>query len=245
LEGCAVAAAEDLPIMRKMRDNAEPVTFAGREMPVEAYVGDILGLDLAGHGYANTGVMVMDLARWRTEDIAARCFAFLAATPGVIWRDQCAINHVLRGRFRRLDPRWNAFPVVARVYFPGVLRLWRRWLPHGRLEPRRPDAAWRAVLRQWLGDPWIVHFAGDSKPWLAGQRWTGFERAFWAAARRAPYGEALRGGHRKAAAEWRLAVLAHTLGRLSLPDALARRLAPLHPRARLLRACRRLFGLRA
>jgi lipopolysaccharide biosynthesis glycosyltransferase len=96
--------------------------------------------------YFNAGVLVMDLARWRRDDVAGRAFAYLRRHADQIrfW-DQDVLNAVLAGDFRRLDERWNQLPFV----FDS-----NRRMPFG------PD-----VLERLLSDPWIVHFATASKPW--------------------------------------------------------------------------------
>jgi lipopolysaccharide biosynthesis glycosyltransferase len=61
-----------------------------------------------GKPYLNSGVMVIDLARWRSREIGQQALAFCLAEPErLTYWDQCAINHVLDGAFKPLDARWN------------------------------------------------------------------------------------------------------------------------------------------
>jgi lipopolysaccharide biosynthesis glycosyltransferase len=96
--------------------------------------------------YFNAGVLVMDLDRWRRDDVPGRALAYLRRHADQIrfW-DQDVLNAVLAGDFRRLDARWNQLPFVFDT---------NRRMPFG------PD-----VLERLLSDPWIVHFATASKPW--------------------------------------------------------------------------------
>jgi lipopolysaccharide biosynthesis glycosyltransferase len=97
-----------------------------------------LGLP-AGGGYFNAGVMLIDLERWREDEVGKRAAAYLKANRGsVMFWDQEGLNAVLCGRWGELDSRWNEFP-------GSFVR-----------EPR-PGAA---------GEPWIVHFSGNLKPWI-------------------------------------------------------------------------------
>jgi lipopolysaccharide biosynthesis glycosyltransferase len=94
----------------------------------------------------NAGVMVIDLDRWRREQISTQAFDYLRrhASTIALW-DQEALNAVLAGRWSALDERWNAIASVA-----------------GRRFHQRGKAA--AAIRR--SEPaWIHHFAGDWKPW--------------------------------------------------------------------------------
>jgi len=59
--------------------------------------------------YLNTGVMLVDLDKWRDQNMTARIIEVLAKydLPCV---DQDAINIVLRGKFELLQPRYNLMP---------------------------------------------------------------------------------------------------------------------------------------
>lgn len=63
-----------------------------------------------GDDYFNTGVMVMDLMRWRAEGIAGRAIDYARAYPErmLLW-DQSSLNVVLHLRNRPIDPIWNFF----------------------------------------------------------------------------------------------------------------------------------------
>jgi lipopolysaccharide biosynthesis glycosyltransferase len=106
-----------------------------------------LGLDPRGK-YFNSGLLVVDVARWRRERIAERVLDCLRTHRAhVLWWDQYALNVVLAGQWRALDQRWNQ---GAHVYL----------YPDWSYSP--VDRAAFARLRR---DPWIVHFCSPSKPW--------------------------------------------------------------------------------
>lgn len=58
--------------------------------------------------YCNTGVMLLDLKKWRKEHLSARILAYLKAHHTIIrfW-DQDAINAIIGGRWLMLPPEWN------------------------------------------------------------------------------------------------------------------------------------------
>eukprot|EP01037_Dinobryon_pediforme_P005223 gene5223-5275_t len=66
-------------------------------------------LDLADRlHYFNSGVMLIDLKRWREEDVGARAVAYAKQYPEkMLMADQCALNAVLHQRWLAIDPRWN------------------------------------------------------------------------------------------------------------------------------------------
>jgi lipopolysaccharide biosynthesis glycosyltransferase len=88
----------------------------------------------------NSGFLVIDLTKWRAEDISAAALQYLQRWPqhAANW-DQSALNVVLYGRWKAIDVSWNT---------PG----W--WADQGR-EGCTLDAP-------------VLHFVGPHKPWLLG-----------------------------------------------------------------------------
>jgi len=98
--------------------------------------------------YFNAGVMTLDLALWREEQLAGQLLRYLERhAHAVRWWDQDALNAVLAGRWGELDPRWNQIP-----------QCW---------EPAAGDTdPFTTALRELvIRDPWIVHYSTGSKPW--------------------------------------------------------------------------------
>jgi lipopolysaccharide biosynthesis glycosyltransferase len=124
----------------------------------EALKGDScarLGLD-GEAPYFNSGVMLMNLERWRSERIPERAFEFARDHPEAMrYTDQDALNAVIQGGWSHLDPRWN-------VLIGSVDRL---------LELSDADPAEKDDLRRRLLEhPNVVHFSGPQKPWKPGYR---------------------------------------------------------------------------
>jgi lipopolysaccharide biosynthesis glycosyltransferase len=113
--------------------------------PVANY--EQLGLPADGK-YFNSGLLVIDLERWRREDLGQRVLDCLREhRRHVLWWDQYALNVVLAGRWRPLDLRWNQ---GAHIY---TYPTWREsWLD-------------RETFAQVRLDPWIVHYCSPDKPW--------------------------------------------------------------------------------
>ncbi|MFD2251780.1 lipopolysaccharide biosynthesis glycosyltransferase [Pseudochelatococcus lubricantis] len=134
LGGCPFAAALDMIFLKDFEDG--PLTAAFR-----AYRA---GLGFAPDTpYFNSGVLLIDRARWREEMLTERAVAFARAHPELCrFQDQSALNAVARGRWAPLSPRFN---------FMGDFLL---------LDLMRDIA------------PVVLHFVNDPKPWQR-ERWRG------------------------------------------------------------------------
>lgn len=142
LRGVPVAAALD-----------ERARTAAAAFPDPAAVG--LSAELP---YFNSGVLVIDLDRWRAEKIGTRCLGLLRDPPAAMpYADQGALNVVLAGCWAELPAGWNQQGHAYRY-------LSSRHSPHD-----------RAAYRRLLVDPQIVHFTTGKKPWVsrATHPWTG------------------------------------------------------------------------
>ncbi|MCC6493731.1 MAG: hypothetical protein IT424_12015, partial [Pirellulales bacterium] len=116
------------------------------ERPIPKYAA----LNLAAtNPYFNGGVMVVNLDLWRREGLARRMLQALHDhRQHVLYWDQYALNVVLSGRWKALDPRWNQNSYIFRE---------TKWLASNFCLKQCPTYA---------SDPWIVHF-NWLKPWQA------------------------------------------------------------------------------
>ena len=129
-----------------------------------------LGLD-PDAPYFNSGVMLVDLARWRDGRVTQEVLAYTRRfSKYVAFGDQDGLNSVLTGRWAPAPLLWNVQVAALRC----LERLGRPILP----ELRRDWAALHT-------SPAIVHFAGD-KPWATGLRST-FRPRFFQQLRRSRY----------------------------------------------------------
>lgn len=89
--------------------------------------------------YFNGGVLLIDLDRWRGDDIAGQARRYLERCT-VDFFHQEALNVVLWNKWMQLDQRWNLIAsLTARPYSMNGARV--------------------------IENPGIVHFAGKFKPW--------------------------------------------------------------------------------
>jgi lipopolysaccharide biosynthesis glycosyltransferase len=89
--------------------------------------------------YFNSGVLLIDLERWRDQRIAEKVLEYVARNPTSLFPDQNALNVVCDGHWKQLDLRWN----------------FQRHMEH-RLADMSP-----------ANRPAIVHFVTGEKPWNA------------------------------------------------------------------------------
>lgn len=91
----------------------------------------------------NSGVMVIDVDKWRQERISRKLFKFLAEFPEKIkFHDQDALNEVLLDDILELPVKWNLTT------------------PYIRIAEGQKKASYDP-----LHTPAIIHFNGDVKPW--------------------------------------------------------------------------------
>jgi len=99
------------------------------------------------HGYFNSGVLVINLRKWRAADRRAALIAYTQAHPERINDpDQDALNGCFHADRLHLDTIWNAIT------------------PFFRLDSALPLSA--DELERVRRDCRLVHFTGQSKPWL-------------------------------------------------------------------------------
>lgn len=105
--------------------------------------------------YFNSGVMLMNLAAWRAEDLSRKFFAFSRAYQKRLRvGNQDALNAVIAGNWGEFDLSWNV-QIQA-------LRCMGDW----------PASDFKTEMyqqrRELRSGPDILHFTGPAKPWKAG-----------------------------------------------------------------------------
>jgi len=130
-------------------------TVAAIQDPVLPWIGAPMGppwraMQIDPHArYFNSGVMRIDLHRWREERIGESSLRILE-THRVSFGDQCALNCVLIGRVEYISPQWN----LQSGFF---------WPERSLAETYEPPSD----LEQAISNPSIVHFNSSplGRPW--------------------------------------------------------------------------------
>jgi len=100
--------------------------------------------------YFNSGVMIIDLARWNDDRIADITTAHARSPHTGHGGDQEAINVALNGRWKQLHPRWNQQPAMLDDLH-GTQLLFSD-----------------TEIEEARADPAIVHYQRRPKPWHTG-----------------------------------------------------------------------------
>ena len=131
-----------------------------------------LGLGPQDH-YFNSGVLLVDVAKYRSEDIGGRALSWVTG-PDFMgpWHDQSGLNYAVKGKFSEISLLWNwqaslqdqqtSVSSGAKVlHFSGRSKPWNDYL--GRLNP-----IYASMMRSELGNtPWpkFVRSASEVGPW--------------------------------------------------------------------------------
>ena len=113
--------------------------------------------------YFNSGVILFDVAQWKRLDCEAAVFPFLRAFgTQPIFPDQDALNYILRGKIKKLSPRYNFFvPLLTSgldtAYYAYAL-------------DKKPGYYSREEMREAGQNAAIYHYSSVVKPWIVGTR---------------------------------------------------------------------------
>lgn len=100
-----------------------------------------------GSLYFNSGVLLMDLDRWRAQDYTRRCLEYLRDNPEKAHdADQDILNLVLIDDWLPLDYKWNAINPFFR--------------------PSHDLGLSQQVIDRVKSEARIIHYNGISKPWV-------------------------------------------------------------------------------
>ncbi|MBD2346779.1 glycosyltransferase family 8 protein [Anabaena subtropica] len=98
--------------------------------------------------YFNSGVLVMNLKKWRKEATSQKIFEYLDKYKKYIrWHDQDAMNAILAGQWKTIDSRWNQMPYLFKY-------------------PSWQDSPFsEEEYNKLVHHPFIIHFSSRDKPW--------------------------------------------------------------------------------
>lgn len=108
--------------------------------------------------YFNSGVLLIDLERWRADGAEKRLLDFYGSKNGSLFAcDQDTINGALKGEILPMTPRYNFFTNYR--YF-SYEELCKHGPSYRQVEKRQFCLAKK--------HPVIIHYMGDERPWIAG-----------------------------------------------------------------------------
>ena len=125
-------------------------------------------------GYFNSGVMLLNLRKWREENFGRRVIDFVSDNAKLIrYVDQCGLNALAKNNWIRLPLSHN---LTVDVY-------------EGDFEFGDCGCSKEDINRA-KKSPLIVHFTGTSKPWHTSNQHP-FKKKFWKFLRQTPYSRSL------------------------------------------------------
>lgn len=128
-----------------------------------------LGLNSTSR-YFNTGVMLLNIKRWREDNLMARIIEYAEKNgDNLLFADQCAINAVVDGNWLPLPPKFNQQSAFFDRKFLAEFRRFKE-----------------EELREAQIRPLIIHFTGSCKPWHILNAHP-FKRLYWQHLRRTPF----------------------------------------------------------
>ena len=126
--------------------------------------------------YFNSGVLLVDLEQWRQKKVQSRLLDFWREKGGKLFAsDQDVLNGVLKGEIKPLDPRYNFFTNYRYFSYEDLAR---------------HSSSYRAVTMEMFGEakkhPAIIHYMGDERPWIRGNR-NHYRRAYETSLAKTPW----------------------------------------------------------
>lgn len=145
--------------LKRMWETDLGTNILGAVMEPTIYESVKEAIDLGGlDAYFNAGVLLIDLKRWRDEQVQRQLLEFYQSKGGQLFAcDQDAINGALKGRIKPLSPTYNFFTNYRYFSYEELVRQSIRY----RIVPKE-------VFKQAGKHPSVVHYMGDERPWIAG-----------------------------------------------------------------------------
>lgn len=110
--------------------------------------------------YFNSGVLLMDLEGWRREGTQQLLIQYYVNKGGNFFAcDQDTINGALKGRILSLSPKYNFFTNYRYFHYKTLVGMNRAY-----------ETVGKAEFEASRHHPVILHYMGDERPWIAGNR---------------------------------------------------------------------------
>lgn len=136
-------------------DLGNNILAMGNEPTVDKNRKNSLGLKNCP--YYNSGVLLIDLKKWREEDVGNKIIEYYKENGEKITApDQDAINGALKGRIYSLEPKYNYFNIYDQYPYWFISRL---------CDYKYYD---KDVYLESKNNPIIVHYLGEERPWRIG-----------------------------------------------------------------------------
>lgn len=99
--------------------------------------------------YFNSGMMLINLAKWKETHLQERVIEFIENNPDAIWfPDQCGLNSIINGQWKKVPLKYNQ---QSSIFSEGFDEQFDCFSPE--------------ELREARTNPVIIHYTSGSKPW--------------------------------------------------------------------------------
>ena len=136
-------------------------SLVGMVMEPTVYTEIKAAIDLEQkEAYYNSGVLLMDIGAWRREGTEARLLAYYCEKNGSLFAcDQDTLNGALHGRIKTLPPRYNFFTNYRYFRYRTLVNATKAY-----------EEVTEAEFEEAKRRPAVIHYMGDERPWIAGNR---------------------------------------------------------------------------
>lgn len=108
--------------------------------------------------YFNSGVLLIDVRQWREKDAEKQLVEFYKKLGGKTFAcDQDTLNGTFYGQIKALSPRYNFFSNYRYFHYQDLVH-----------QSQAYRAVPKALFEQAKKHPAVIHYAGDERPWKAG-----------------------------------------------------------------------------
>jgi lipopolysaccharide biosynthesis glycosyltransferase len=149
----------------------------------DAYVGaiedpgfdrhDKLRMDRSSR-YFNSGMMLINLAKWKESGLQKKVIDFIEHNPDAIWfPDQCGLNSIINGKWKQVPLKFNQ---QSSIFSEGF--------------DEKFDCFSKQELQEARTKPVIIHYTSGSKPWHFSNKHP-YKSYYWKYLKMTPYRNAI------------------------------------------------------
>lgn len=132
------------------------ILAAAMEPTVDTKRKEVLGLK--GKPYYNSGVLLVDLVAWRSNNAEKRILDYCNIHREALFApDQDAINAELSDSIVALSPAYNYANIISIYPYKMMLKLMDCYVS-------------KSVYEAARNKPYIIHYLGEERPWRIGNR---------------------------------------------------------------------------
>jgi lipopolysaccharide biosynthesis glycosyltransferase len=124
--------------------------------------------------YFNSGMMLINLAKWKETGLQKKVIDFIENNPDSIWfPDQCGLNSIINGRWKKVPLKYNQ---QSSIFSEDFEKKFKCFTPE--------------ELREAKTNPVIIHYTSGSKPWHFKNRHP-YKKLYWKYLKMTPYRHAI------------------------------------------------------